>query len=78
MNAKEAREKSLKQISNLTSKELDNVYKKIDSAIEKGSFDTFYYGRLCKDSINTLSKCGYNVLDWSNHRDGEPTYKIEW
>lgn len=78
MKATEAREKTLKHVSDLRSNELNKVYKQIESSTQKGDFETYYYGKLSKHTRDSLSEYGYSVSDCTDPRDRESTYKIKW
>ena len=75
--AEESRKLSEENLKKILDKDLEEISKKIDSAIRDGSFCISYYDNISKEAQNRLIELGYNITDYSSQREGI-CYSISW
>jgi len=77
INAHEAREKSLINISKDTVSELLSAENSINKAVGEGKESCWCYTNLHEQTLQELRKLGYKVTDNSDQRDGI-MFEIKW
>lgn len=73
----ESRKLSEENLKKILDKDLEEISKKIDEAIELGYFSISYYNNISNEVQNKLKNLGYNIIDYSSQKDGS-YYLINW
>lgn len=77
MNAKEAREKSQKNINLNSKSQLNSIIKFIEKATKESEFSIWVYEPISADTRATLTNLGYTIGNTIFERN-ETTTKISW
>lgn len=90
MNAKEARERSTKNLANVIDRELAPIYKRIESAVDEGEFFIDFSGAgiwskydigLSMESVKRLESEGYKFdqMGGGDMREPSPSWvRLSW
>ena len=78
MNAKTAREKAKEVNLNKNQGQLSAIMQKINAAVSKGEYETYFSENIRKDVKDYLESEGYTVKDNTDPRDYQTTYRITW
>lgn len=78
MNAKTAREKAKEVNLNRNQGQLSTIMQKINAAVSKGEYETYFGENIRKDVKDYLESEGYTVKDNTDPRDYQTTYRITW
>ena len=78
MNAKTAREKAKEVNLNKNQGQLSAIMQKINAAVSKGEYETYFGENIRKDVKDYLESEGYTVKDNTDPRDYQTTYRITW
>ena len=78
MNAKTAREKAKEVNLNKNQGQLSTIMQKINAAVFKGEYETYFGENIRKDVKDYLESEGYTVKDNTDPRDYQTTYRITW
>ena len=78
MNAKTAREKAKEVNLNKNQGQLSTIMQKINAAVSKGEYETYFSENIRKDVKDYLESEGYTVKDNTDPRDYQTTYRITW
>lgn len=78
MNTKTAREKAKEVNLNKNQGQLSTIMQKINAAVSKGEYETYFGENIRKDVKDYLESEGYTVKDNTDPRDYQTTYRITW
>ena len=78
MNARTAREKAKEVNLNKNQGQLSVIIQKINSAVSKGEYETYFQESIRKDVKDYLESEGYTVKDNTDPRDYQTAYRITW
>ena len=78
MNAKTAREKAKEVNLNKNQGQLSTIMQKINAAVSKGEYETYFSENIRKDVKDYMESEGYTVKDNTDPRDYQTTYRITW
>ncbi len=78
MNAKTAIEKAKEVNLNKNQGQLSTIMQKINAAVSKGEYETYFGENIRKDVKDYLESEGYTVKDNTDPRDYQTTYRITW
>jgi len=77
MNAKEARERSLKITGNQEKKNYEEIKNRISQAADTGALYCNYYAPIMPSVKRKLEEEGYKISEFHDQRDGD-TITINW
>lgn len=78
MNARTAREKTKEVNLNKNQGQLSEIMQKINSAVSKGEYKTYFQGSIGNDVRDYLESEGYVVKSDTDPRDYQTMYIISW